>query len=289
MAIIRKIADFFLSTYLFIASASACLVLSTYILTSQAIHLNAMVWFSFFCTLLIYNFHRVSTLLVRISLSPKIILEQFEHISLLTKVMVAVAAVGILFSGSFLHAKTLLFFFALGAITFAYSVPVIKVKGTKKRLREIVIIKITTLAFTWSLTTVTLPMLETGVTILSMSSALIFTERFLFMYAICIPFEIRDIVQEKKRGNMTLPQLIGVNTSKTLGVIMLVAFILMVAFQFGKISFWTEVMPLSLSALAAALLLIFSDEKRNTYYFRIFVDGTMQLQFLLLILFRLSV
>ena len=273
-----------MSTYLFIASASACLVLSTYILAGQEIRLTAITWFAFFCTLLIYNFHKESTLLVRVSLSPKVVLKQFEKISSLTKAMIAIAVAGIIYTALFLQVKTLLFFFILAVITIAYSIPFLKIRGTKKRLREIVIVKITTLAFIWSFTTVTLPLLESGLNIFTASSVLIFIQRFLFMYAICIPFEIRDIEQEKTRGNMTLPQLIGVNVSKLLGVLMLLLFIVLACFQFGASN--PLAIALSLSATVAAFLLLFSYERRSDYYFRIFVDGTMQLQFLLLILFK---
>ena len=43
---------------------------------------------------------------------------------------------------------------------------------------------------------------------------------------------------------------------------------------------------LLIAAGVAAFLILFSDQHRSKYYFRIFVDGTMQLQFILLILFK---
>ncbi len=283
---VRKIVDFLLSTYLFIASASACLVWTTYMLTGQKLQLTAISILVFFSTLLIYNFHKVSTLLVRISFSPNVVLKQFEKISSLTKVMIAISVVGILVSAFFLATKTLLFLLPIAAITFAYSVPVLKVRGTKKRLREIVIIKVTTLALIWSLTTATLPMLDRGLNIFTASSVLIFAERFLFMFAICIPFEIRDMKQEKLRGNLTLPQVVGEQTSKTGGIILLLLFAVLVYFQFGNAMQQSIAFPLYLSAFVASILILFSNESRSNYYFRIFIDGTMQLQFLLLILFR---
>ncbi len=200
--------------------------------------------------------------------------------------MIAISVVGIVVSALYLPIKTLLFLSPIAVITFAYSVPVLNVKGTKKRLREIVIVKVTTLAFIWSLTTVTLPMLDMGLAIFSASSVLIFVERFLFMFAICIPFEIRDMTQEKMRGNMTLPQVVGERASKMFAIVLLILFVLLVYFQFGNSLQKAVAFPLYLSALAAAILVFFSNENRSNYYFRIFIDGTMQLQFLLLILFE---
>jgi 4-hydroxybenzoate polyprenyltransferase len=285
MNLIRKIVDFFLVTYLFIAGASASMVFVTYILTGQKLELTAISGVAFFSTLLIYNFHKVSTLLVKISLSPKAMLQQFEKISFLTKMMIAISAAGILFSAWFLQPKTLLFFIPIAIITLAYSVPVINIRGTKRRLREILLVKVTTLAFTWSLTTATMPLLDAGFNIFSVSSVMIFSERFLFMFAICIPFEIRDLTQEKTRGNVTLPQLIGVQTSKMMGLLLLFLFVILVYFQFRNSMQHDVLIPLYLSAIVAGLLIFFSSENKSNYYFRIFVDGTMHLQFLLLILF----
>src|SRR4051812_45505978 len=99
---IRIILDFLLATYLFIATASACLVSVTYILAGQKLQLSAITFAVFFSTLFIYNFHKVSTLLVRISFSPAIVLKQFESISSLTKTMILISITGLAASSLFL-------------------------------------------------------------------------------------------------------------------------------------------------------------------------------------------
>ena len=199
-----------------------------------------------------------------------------------------ISLIGIIISGLFIQPKTLLCFIPLALITLAYSVPVLKVKGKKKRLREIFLVKITTLALVWSFTTVTLPMIDNGIDLFTKSSVALFIQRFLFMFAICIPFEIRDMEQEKKWSNTTLPIYIGVKGSKLIGLLSLLIFIILVYLQFGKSLDEMNnnfALPLYCSAVAASLLIIFSSQHRSKYYCRIFVDGTMQLQFILLLLF----
>lgn len=290
MIMIKKIAEFFLLTYFFIASASACLVLTTYFLLDRAVKINALTAFVFFSTLLFYNFHRVSSYFDGDSFSPAGITKQLKEFSTLTKSMLAISTVGIIISAALMQVKTLLIVVPLGLITFSYSVPLLKLKGRKKRLREIFLIKIISLAFTWSLITVTLPMVDTGVSVFSSSSLFLFTERFLFMFAICIPFEIRDLEQEKKWGNMTLPQRIGITWSKIAGLQALLMFLILVYIQFGNAGGSKTFVTLSqgITAIVAALLLVFTNQTRSNYYFRIFVDGTMQLQFILLLLFNHS-
>jgi len=285
----KRFINFLLRTYLFISSASFCLVLATYLLSGQPLKITAVSVLAFFCTLLIYNLHKVSNLFNEISFSVRFLLTQFKKISFLTKTMIIISLIGILSTIFFIQAKTLLCLFPLALLTLAYSIPFIKVNGKRKRLREILFVKIMSLSLVWAFATVWLPLVDCGVNIFSKSSLAIFTERFLFMYAICVPFEIRDMEQEKKWGIKTMPQEIGVNASKISALIALLVFIALCYFQFensmdnSKHIFF---LPLFLSAAAAFGLILFSNEKRGSYYFRIFIDGTMQLQFILLLLFR---
>jgi len=60
MSFIRKIADFLLTTYLFIASAALSMVFTTFLLAEEKFRVTALSLFIFFSTLLIYNFHKFS-------------------------------------------------------------------------------------------------------------------------------------------------------------------------------------------------------------------------------------
>lgn len=292
MKVILKISDFLLRTYLFIASAAACLVMETTLLTNGTVRLTAISMLVFFSTILIYNFHRVSGLFSEHSFSLRTIIQQIKSTPSSVKIMGGVAIIGILITAYFVHLKTLLLFFPLALLTIGYSLPVLMVNGKKKRLREIFIVKITTLSFVWSFATVTLPMADSGIDVLAASSIVLFAERFLFMLAICIPFEIRDMEQEKKWGNLTLPLIIGVNRSKFLGVFTLMIFCSIVYIQFNSnvamkdpaIHFTS---PLVLSAAVAAIFILASNPNRDNYFFRIGLDGTMQLQFILVLLFHI--
>ena len=288
MVMIKKIAGIFLISYLFIATASCCLVFTTYFLLGIELRITALSALVFFSTLLVYHFHKISTLFEGISFSRSSILEKGKLVPAFTMTMIIVAAIGMIISIMTLQPKTILLLIPTGLITFAYSVPVLKLKGKKKRLREIFLVKITSLAFIWSLITVTLPMVDMGVSVFTTSSIFIFTERFLFMYAICVPFEIRDMEQEKKWGNMTLPQRIGVTWCKITGLLALLLFMILVWIQFGNVpeSIYHILVPQCITAIVAALLIVFSNHHRSKYYFRIFVDGTMQLQLILLLLFN---
>ena len=48
----------------------------------------------------------------------------------------------------------------------------------------------------------------------------------------------------------------------------------------------TFFIPLMLSAIAAGWLIVFASDKKTNWYFKFWTDGTMILQFLLLLLFN---
>jgi len=284
MTLIKKFTDFFLNTYVFIASAGACMVLATY-LQLGAVHIPvAVTVFVFFSTMLIYNFHKVSDSFGHPVFSIQYILRQLKKIPRSTGLLVIISTIGLLISALFIHIKTLLMFLPLGIITYAYAIPLLQVKQKRKRLREIFLAKISTLALVWAFSTVMVPLYDSGHNPFSSSSLIIFAERFLFVFAICVPFEIRDMEQERKWGNTTLPLLLGETLSKLIGCAALMIFSLLVYREQLPVQ---VALPLYISALVAILLILFSTRQRSQYYFRVYVDGTMQLQFLVLLLFKL--
>ena len=201
----------------------------------------------------------------------------------------AFAIIGIVVTVIQRQSKTLLPIIPAALITFACSVPVFKIHGKKKRLMEFLLVKITLLSLIWCFMTVTLPMVENNTAVFSTSSVFIFIERFLFIFAICIPFEIRDMEQEKKRGITNLPQHIGVNMSKAFGIFLLFLFILIRFIQrsdsTGTATF-KYALPLTIPDVIAGFLILLSHQHRSNYYFRVFIDGTMHLQLILLIVFN---
>jgi len=74
--------------------------------------------------------------------------------------MTGISIAGIIVTAWFVPLKIVILFFPLALVTFAYSIPLLKVKDKKKRLREIFLIKITTVALVWSFATVTFPLVE---------------------------------------------------------------------------------------------------------------------------------
>lgn len=118
--------------------------------------------------------------------------------------------IGVLVSGLFavlyLKFQSLLIFSFLGILSFLYALPYTQIK-----FREIPQMKLFLIAFAWSSTIVLIPNAQYD--LWSWSVLFQFIGFFLFITAITIPFDIRDLACDKLKL-MTLPQRIGINKAK---------------------------------------------------------------------------
>ena len=119
--------------------------------------------------------------------------------------------------GWLLPIKTLLYFAPFGLLTLLYIVPFLG--GFQKNLREVSYLKIFIVAGVWSGVTAVIPLLS-GDYGVNQDLILIFMQRTLFVLALILPFEIRDMQLDFKDIS-TLPQKIGVQQTKKFGFVLL--------------------------------------------------------------------
>jgi len=99
------------------------------------------------------------------------------------------------------------------------------VKGNK-RLRDFDYIKIFLVAIVWGVITVLMPILE-RTTDLTLSHLLILLERMLFIFAITLPFDIRDLKIDAHIDVKTIPSIIGIGKTKKLALFCLIIVVLL--------------------------------------------------------------
>ena len=102
------------------------------------------------------------------------------------------------------------FCLALAILTFSYSLPVLPFKN-KKRLREYGWLKILVLAGVWTIATALLPMMYWNKFFTNYPFELL--NRFVFIFALCIVFDIRDIRADMHNNINTLPLRLGLKNS----------------------------------------------------------------------------
>ena len=107
----------------------------------------------------------------------------------------------------------------IGGLVFFYVFPLQRLKGSLRNIRGL---KVYVVAIVWALATVVLPAIEAGLAI----DGQLLTEAFrrtLFILAITIPFEIRDLDLDQP-SLYTLPQQFGVRGARLIGYVSLLVF-----------------------------------------------------------------
>ncbi len=155
--------------------------------------------------------------------------------------------------------------------------------GKERRLRDFDYLKIFLVAIVWAFITVILPLVEHGKGTFSTTSILLLIERMLFVFAITLPFDIRDLKVDESIEVKTIPAMIGITKTKNLAAITL-----LLAFTISCILFYIGLytlpilVALGISFSTTYLLIHNCDPSKHDYYFTALMDGTMIIQFLLI-------
>jgi 4-hydroxybenzoate polyprenyltransferase len=108
--------------------------------------------------------------------------------------------------------------------------------------------------------------------------------RFLFIFAICIPFDIRDVKYDNIKLK-TIPIVFGVSRSKLISFISLLFVIIISTFQYwnNKLSIGFFV-AISLSCIVSSIFIEKSNGKKSDFYFSFWVESLSILLYLFLVI-----
>lgn len=164
----------------------------------------------------------------------------------------------------------------LAAISLLYSLPVMRVGGRWRALRDFPLLKVFLIAYVWAAVTVWIPAFYLGKPLLSPVVLVLFGRRFLFILALAFVFDIRDYTKDRLTGTRTFPGVFGVRATKIVALIALV----LSNFLIPQGAAFHHVLVLSLPTLLAGAIIWFADETRPDYYFALLADGILLVQFL---------
>ncbi|MBC6699756.1 UbiA prenyltransferase family protein [Hymenobacter puniceus] len=172
--------------------------------------------------------------------------------------------------------RWLLFLSHLTAISLLYSLPLLKWRGRWWALRDLPLLKVFLIAYVWAAVTVWVPALALGYAWDTYTVLLLFGRRFLFILALAFVFDIRDYTKDRLMGTRTFPGVFGLRATKGVALVALVLANLLPPPQASAL----QVLVLTLPSAVGALLIWGAHENRPDYYFALFTDGVMLLQFL---------
>ena len=273
-SIIYKFIDLVLYGNFWIAVGSLALLWQTTLIYQQEFHFDALTRFVFFGTLFLYALHRI------IGMSKAhayfqlerytVIIAHKRHIEWYAGIGAVIAA----FSFFQLSRPTQLALIIPGIISLGYVLPIL---GNKKRLRDLNDIKIFLVALVWAWITVLLPAIEYGL-LPHQGILLTFIERVLFIFAITLPFDIRDLQVDKQSAVRTLPAKWGIERTKNIAVGMVGISIGITVFCQYQFYYSIPIMvALILTYLATIILIKKITPQRSDYFYTGLMDGTMVL------------
>ena len=259
---------------LFIAVCATCMTLGSIELMGAATDMPLLA-LVFSATLIIYTLDRLRPN-VEDGADPSYRLRAYANAKTTIRVMLGAGILGAAAATPFQRPEVLLSLMPLGVVSIWYTVPA----GRFLRLKDVPYIKTFVVAAVWTLVTAWLPVWRPGMVISAPLVAHLAT-RFLFLLAITLPFDYRDGERDRAAGVKTLPQLLGTTGTRTFCLVLLAMFVVAHSVYDPSGLF----VPNALTAAVTAAVLIALNPARSDVYYAVGVDGTMMLQYALIMTF----
>lgn len=268
MRFIVQILDFLAASNVYVSLAVVSLTFVS--LDDIQIEHRNLLFFVFFATLFVYNFIRlvnVKTISTQsLSLRHQIIFK----FRVFFWILCFVSALLTFYFFSFIYELIFYPLIILGIVSIVYGLPIFKNGTDWFRLRDVPGLKIFLIASIWAIVSQGLPDLMSRLTI----DYLALFERFLFIFAITIPFDIRDLHFDKF-NLATLPQYFGVRKARWMGIgaLLIAEFILVYRFFFQcNLTLWGAI-TIYLTYELSAFLIYKSHPNLKERYTTIGVEG----------------
>jgi len=278
MNYLKRIFEFYIFSNIHVALAGFCITKITLLKFGYSENLTPL--FVAFSIVVSYNFIRLYEI-------------KYDHLSWLKEWFVKhklqlfflsfIAILGLVYSVFFTNfeKRSIYILIPFGFMTFFYVIPLFKIGNIEVSFRNFPAIKILSIAISWAGISVFFPLFEVGYSFTNVVY-LEFFQRILFVMAITIPFDIRDVTTDSK-ALKTLPQLIGIKKSKYLGIGLLSIFI---GIDFFKLAISQSELIVTIGiAIISALFLLFSSENNSRYYTGFWVESVPIIWFVLIYLF----
>jgi len=283
----QSVLDFLLFSNVFMALCAVAQALVTFHLLKTA-PVYPVLGLLFVSTLGIYNFCILIDKNNTPQASPYVRIRWFyaHHRLMVTITIVCLMCLVPLFFLISIQSRLLLVFLAV--LSFAYGLPLFSVGDHKFGLRNIPGLKPILITLVWTLSVVLLPILEAqdvnNIAISTRDSMILLAKRFLFIAALTVPFDIRDLFEDRKTNLRTIPVVWGEKKAYLFCQVLLAGYIVLL-FLFRNNGFNADFAALTFTALLTGWLIFKSGWKKNEYYYFFYLDGVLILQYLFLVLF----
>lgn len=161
----------------------------------------------------------------------------------------------------------------MGILSTIYVLPIIPFYKNYPSLRDLPYTKIFIIGLVWSLIIVWLPMADASSFLhFSQKIGLALLQNFLFIIAITLPFDVRDLDFDEKTNLKTIPRLIGVRNSILLAELCLICSITILYYLFPNSAHFVGLL---IGHFITMILILFTAQKRTELFFAGLVEGTI--------------
>ena len=264
MTILGKLFKFYLNASVHVALAVFSLAWITLMKFQLPFDENVL-YFIFFATITGYNFVKYFGLAKFHRRALASWLRAIQLFSMFSFVFMCYFAFKLEFN-------TILVISGFGAVTFMYAIPFLPKRffvDKHHNLRSISGLKVYLIGLVWAGVTVLLPLIDEHYP-LNQEVIITCIQRFIFIIALMLPFELRDLKYDSLKLG-TIPQKIGVNRTKILGVVLTLVFFFL---EFLKTDLTGNYVLIHLTvAIILILFILFSRETQNDIYTSFWVEG----------------
>ncbi|MGE0567566.1 MAG: UbiA family prenyltransferase [Bacteroidia bacterium] len=278
-----KALTLLIKSNIYISLAAVLLTISTQVQIEMDPQWHPYLFLIFFATLFEYNLHRLITVLTN-----RDALRSDKHNWVNSRrngfyLLMIFSVLGFIIAVLQAKLKVLLTLAPIAGLTLFYSTPISRSTKGILRLRQIPYLKIFLISFVWSTVTVFLPVTYSEKSFNKFHLLTVIVERFLFVMAITIPFDIRDMEADRQAGLKTIPLKIGVQKSIGLSLRILILFFVITVIHYCITDQWILVNAFTISFLATIIFLRNEKIRSMPLYYYGILDGTLLLQGFLVI------
>ncbi len=278
-----RLFDFIIYGNVFIAICAAMSTLSTTFILTNLINKNdlKLALFVGAATFFLYNLHKPITYFLRKQFIENQRFKRTKTFQIPLSILTILTGIYCLYFFFKLALNAQILLIGMAFLSLGYVLPIL---GKGRRLRDLAYLKIFLIAIVWAAITVVLPLLDLNIPMRNTFILQLFIERVCFIFALCIPFDIRDMDWDLKTNVKTIPLSIGVKNARIMGISALIVAILMVLFLKNN-AIYNEIICIKLIIvyLITILILLKTNKNRNDYFFYGLVDGMILIQSLVIL------
>lgn len=277
-----RLINFLIYSNLEIATAAIAMTWQTQLLLTDRFEFSDLTIFIFLATLLLYAVHRLLPLLKPMAAPPQarfLIIQSYQNWLV---GIAGAASLGVLFLFFRLPNDLKILLLAPIGLAGGYTLPILP-KG--KRLRDLPFLKNILIAGVWTWVTAVVPIREKEMW-QGLSPMLLSVGRFCFIFALSLPFDIRDMTMDRQAKVRTIPATMGIGATKILAIALNGITLACASrnFQFGFYTFG-DWLGISISVLGSSILITYARPENKDWYYAGLLDSMMILQFFLVWMF----